>query len=79
MPVIKASEIGTFIYCRKAWWYRRQGIEPENKAELAAGSDFHQRHGQTVLSAGLMRLGAWLVLGTAVILFAILFTLQALR
>lgn len=37
MSVIRASDIGSYLYCRRAWRYRKDGVELENKAELAAG------------------------------------------
>ncbi len=52
---IRASEIGSFLYCRRSWWFRREGVEPENQADLAGGTAFHQRHGRNVLAAGLLR------------------------
>jgi CRISPR/Cas system-associated exonuclease Cas4 (RecB family) len=55
MPVTRASDIGNYLYCRRAWWYRKQGIESENKAELAAGTELHRTHGRMVLAAGLYR------------------------
>ncbi len=37
MPIIRASDIGSYLYCRRAWRYRKDGVESENQAELAAG------------------------------------------
>jgi CRISPR/Cas system-associated exonuclease Cas4 (RecB family) len=54
-PVIRASEIGTYLYCRRAWWYRKEGVESENRAEMATGTELHRRHGRKVLAAGLLR------------------------
>ncbi|MGA7193003.1 MAG: hypothetical protein WBW94_05165 [Anaerolineales bacterium] len=54
-PVLRASEIGTYLYCRRAWWYRKEGVESENRAEMATGTELHRRHGRKVLAAGLLR------------------------
>jgi hypothetical protein len=54
-PILRASEIGTYLYCRRAWWYRKQGVESENRAEMATGTELHRRHGRKVLAAGLLR------------------------
>jgi CRISPR/Cas system-associated exonuclease Cas4 (RecB family) len=71
MSVIRASEIGTYLYCRRAWWYRRQGIEPANQAEMNAGSQLHRQHGRQVIAAGLMRaLGLILALAALALLAA---------
>ncbi len=67
MKPIRASEIGSYLYCRRAWWYRRQGVEPANLAELAAGNELHRRHGRQVLLAGLLRTLALLCLLAALV------------
>jgi hypothetical protein len=65
---VRASEIGTFIYCQRAWWYQRQGFEPINRSELAAGSEFHSAHAGRARSVILMRLVA-LVLALAALAY----------
>jgi len=37
MKPIRASDIGSYLYCRRAWWYRLNGQESVNQAEMAAG------------------------------------------
>lgn len=68
---IRASEISTYLYCRRAWWLRRkQGVSPQNVRELAAGTRHHQLHGRTVWQSLWMRRLAYLVLFMAVAFFA---------
>jgi CRISPR/Cas system-associated exonuclease Cas4 (RecB family) len=55
MPIIRSSDIGTYLYCRRAWWYKKQGIESSNQSELAAGTELHVRHGRQVLASGITR------------------------
>ncbi len=67
MRVIKASEVGSYLYCRRAWWYHLNGMESINQAEMAAGTALHRQHGRKVLTAGLVRSLAWLVLLAALV------------
>lgn len=76
MPVIRASDIGTYLYCRRAWWYRRQGFEPENQTEMLAGTELHHRHGRQVLVAGLLRTLAVIFLLAALVLLAAYWAVQ---
>jgi hypothetical protein len=73
---IRASEIGAFLYCRRAWWYQRQGHQPQNQAELLHGSRIHQAHGRTVLRANLLRTLGYLLLLIALVLLAVHLTGQ---
>jgi hypothetical protein len=76
MRTIRASEIGTFLFCRRAWWFQQQGEPSQNQAELAGGSEFHHRHGRQVLRAGLLRAAGWLLLALGLILLAVALTLN---
>jgi hypothetical protein len=78
-PVIRASEIGSYLYCKRAWWYRKQGVESENQAELAAGTQLHYQHGRKVLAAGIMQLAGYVLLLAAVVLLVALATTTLLR
>ncbi len=79
MKTIRASEIGAFIYCQRAWWYRQQGIESANQADLSTGSELHARHGRQVVITGLLRGLAWILLLAALALFAAYLTGQLIR
>ncbi|RME87204.1 MAG: hypothetical protein D6770_09870 [Anaerolineae bacterium] len=76
MTVIRASEIGNYVYCRRAWWYQKQGIESAHRAELAAGIEIHRRHGRRVILAGLLRILAFLAFSIALILLVTYCTLR---
>ena len=56
MSVIRSSDIGNYLYCRRAWWYRKQGLESDNKAELMTGTQLHQKHGRQVMASNLTRI-----------------------
>ena len=71
---IRASEIGEYIYCRRAWRYHQEGYETENQAELAGGSQLHERHGRAVLLGGCLGILAYALLLAALALVAIYFT-----
>jgi CRISPR/Cas system-associated exonuclease Cas4 (RecB family) len=71
MRIIRASEIGAYLYCHRAWWYQRQGLPSENQAELTSGSELHREHGRKVLVAGLLRALAMLLLLTALVLLTV--------
>jgi Flp pilus assembly protein TadB len=79
MRPIRASEIGAFLYCRRAWWYQSQGMKSENQADLAGGNAFHQQHGRQVMVVNFLRLAGGLLLALALILLVVSLTLQALK
>jgi len=68
MHIIRSSDIGTYLYCRRAWWYKKQGVESANQAELAAGTELHVRHGRQVLASGITRTVGLILLMIALIL-----------
>jgi hypothetical protein len=52
--IIRASELGEYRYCRRAWWLHRVcQIQPANLAAMAAGSGYHRRHGRRVRRAAI--------------------------
>ncbi len=61
---IRASEIGSYLFCEKAWSYGRQGVRPtaEVQASRDAGVSFHRTHGTSVVrSRTLMFIGVILL------------------
>lgn len=71
MKTIRASDIGSYLYCRRAWWYHLHGQKSLNQSEMASGTELHRRHGRTVVIAGLLRnLGFLLLLLACVMLTA---------
>jgi CRISPR/Cas system-associated exonuclease Cas4 (RecB family) len=58
---IRASDIGAYLYCRRAWWYRLQGYASENKAALDQGTRFHDEHGRRAGGTQLLRKAALLL------------------
>ncbi len=76
MRTIRASEIGTFLFCRRAWWYQSLGKPSQNQAELAGGSAYHHQHGRQVVRTNLLRLAGWLLLVIAILLLAAALTIR---
>jgi len=70
MKTIRASEIGTYLYCQRAWWYQKQGYEKQNQADLYTGQELHARHGRSVFVAGVMKLLAYALLLMGLIMTA---------
>ncbi len=68
MRPIRASEIGSYLYCARAWWYQQKGVASANQAEMASGTGIHQQHGRQVMAAGLLRILAVILLLIALVL-----------
>ena len=68
MHIIRSSDIGTYLYCRRAWWYKKQGIESVNQTELAAGTELHAKHGRQVLASTLTRTAGLILLMLALVM-----------
>jgi hypothetical protein len=79
MKTIRASELGTYLYCARAWWYDRQGIESTNQAELLAGTELHRQHGRSVVAFSLLRTAASVLLLVAIIVLAAYCTSAVLK
>ena len=57
--LIRASELGEYGYCSRAWWYKHVVKLPvpdgEAYGRLAAGTQAHRRHGAWVVSGARLR------------------------
>ena len=78
MRVIRASEISAFLYCQRAWWYRKSGYASENIAELEQGTALHNRHGSRVQMTAYLRYAAIISILLALILVAVYIANQIL-
>jgi CRISPR/Cas system-associated exonuclease Cas4 (RecB family) len=68
MKSIRASEVGSYLFCARAWWYRQRGIESTNQAEMTAGTELHRQNGRMVIVSGLTRTLAVILLLVALAL-----------
>lgn len=65
--VIRASELGLYVFCARAWRLRADGYESRNVAEMAAGSEAHAVHGRRIAAyQWIMRLS--IVLGAVAVI-----------
>ena len=78
MHIIRSSDIGTYLYCRRSWWYKKQGVESANQTELAAGTELHAKHGRQVLASGITRTLALILLMIALVMLVAYCTIQIL-
>jgi hypothetical protein len=70
--LVRASDIGLWAYCHRAWWLAKvQGAPHRNPAVLEAGRAAHAGHGSQVVRARTMqRLG--LALSLAAVLLGVI-------
>jgi hypothetical protein len=67
--IIRASEIGQYDFCAKAWWLGSiEGVQPSNVRELQAGTAAHEEHGQQVRRASQFQTAAIVLVGLGVII-----------
>ena len=66
--VIRASDIGLFVFCARAWCLKADGYESQNRAEMAAGSEAHQAHGAAVAGAQRLQRLSLILFGLAIVL-----------
>ena len=65
----RASEIGEYVYCHRAWWLHHVlGHEPGNVEALRRGTQAHAAHGAMVRGAVWLRRAALVLALLAVLL-----------
>ena len=75
--VLTASEIGSYVYCSRAWWLDKVGgYEPLNVRVLEMGEQVHEEHGREVQRAHQMNRTALALIGAAVIVALVWVVLQ---
>jgi CRISPR/Cas system-associated exonuclease Cas4 (RecB family) len=78
--VIRASEVGLYTYCARAWWLGQvEGYRPVNQAALEAGEAAHQAHGRAVVSYHRLRQAAYALLGLALLVGLVMLAAAMLR
>ena len=66
--IIRASEIGQYDFCAKAWWLGSiEGVSPSNIRQLQAGTAAHAEHGRQVKRASQLQIAAFILVGLGVI------------
>jgi CRISPR/Cas system-associated exonuclease Cas4 (RecB family) len=69
LPIIRASEVGEYVYCARAWWLRRvAGLEPAGRERRERGTVLHRRHGAAVASSRALLLLAVALIAVALAL-----------
>lgn len=69
MQMIRASEVGEYIYCARAWWLRRvAGETPTGQERREYGTLLHARHSRSIALSVLLLWVAGLLLAAGVLL-----------
>jgi hypothetical protein len=70
--IIRASEVGRYTFCARAWWLGAvQGLPSAHWREMAAGQTAHLRHGRRVRASVTLRWLAYLLLALAALVGAL--------
>jgi hypothetical protein len=70
-PVLRASEIGLFTYCERAWGYALRGERSSNQEQMAEGTDRHYTNASTVSFLRTMHVLGMLMFFLGLVLLAI--------
>lgn len=70
MAMIRASEVGEYVYCARSWWLRRvAGEEPEGQERRDRGTAMHAAHSRGLALSGAALWAGLIALAVGVILF----------
>ncbi len=70
--LIRASEIGEYVYCQRAWWLHHViGEEPSGQQRRMRGTALHRQHGRRVWVSQALLLGAVVLVSVALLLWAV--------
>jgi hypothetical protein len=76
--MLRASELGSFLYCQRAWGYGKQNTPSSQVGKQNAGSLWHDRHSRNTLGAGCLRTAGYLFVLSSFVLAAIKITMLVL-
>lgn len=67
--IIRASEVGQYAYCARAWWLGRVlGYESERAEEMRLGQEAHRAHGRMVVGYQRLQQAAYILLLLALLI-----------
>ena len=72
--IIRASDIGLFVFCARAWRLKADGYESANRAEMAAGTEAHAAHGRQVAVSQYAQRLSLILFMLALIIAVLMFT-----
>lgn len=67
--LVRASDLGSWDYCRRAWWLAAVKGAPHRRPErLQQGNRAHRQHGQTVIAAARGERWGWIATASGLLL-----------
>ena len=79
-PFIRASDIGSWNYCNRAWWLATvQGIPHQRPQVLQRGEQVHQSHGHQMVRAHRLRQAGLYLIVIAIMLIGLLLIIWSIQ
>jgi hypothetical protein len=64
-----ASELGEYLYCHRAWWYKNiRSLKSANARRMQSGTKFHARHDRRVRRLPWLRSLAYVLIFVAILI-----------